>query len=118
MTQVIDVTVLDAPAPIAVTVEDAAGSLVNLTVDSEPTPITIQVGPEAGPPGPAGSGATEFTFPTPAATWTIHHGLGRHPTVQLIDTTGGQFDGDVEFPDLLTVVVTHAQPTAGTAQLI
>jgi hypothetical protein len=117
MTQVIDVTV-EQPTPITLTVEDATGTTVDLTVNSEPTPILIEVGPEAGPPGPAGAGATEFTFATPAATWTIHHGLGRHPTVQLIDTAGGQFDGDVEFPDLLTVVVTHAQPTAGTAQLI
>ena len=66
--------------------------------------------------GVGGSGSdTLFTFATPSATWTISHGLGHRPIVSLIDSTGAGFDADLEYPDLNTVVATHAVPVAGFA---
>lgn len=77
-----------------------------------------QPGPRGatGPEGPAGAGS-EWPFASPVATWTVRHNLGRHPLVQVLDTTGAQFDADVEYADVNTVVITHAQPVAGSALL-
>jgi hypothetical protein len=117
----VDVLNVTIPPPRSLTVVlDDGDNPINVTL-TQAAPLQVTVGAPRGapgPPGPAGASAVEFTFATPAATWTIRHNLGRRPTVQLLDATGAQFDGDVEFPDLNTVVVTHAQPIAGAAQLI
>lgn len=60
----------------------------------------------------------EYTFTTPAATWTVTHSLGLHPVVQLLDAAGNQFEADVAYPDLNTVVITHAAPLTGSVLIV
>lgn len=82
---------------------------------SDQAPIEIVLDGVVGPAGPSGAGVTVYPFVSPAATWTISHGLGRLPLVQLVDDTGAQFDADLEFPDLNTAVATHSSARAGSA---
>lgn len=70
------------------------------------------------PASTTGASPQAFAFATPAATWTVPHGLGRNPMVQLVDDAGAVIDADIDFPDPNTVVVTHAQPLAGSVLLI
>lgn len=71
-----------------------------------------------GPQGVAGGNPVLWDQSTPAATWTIPHGLGRLPTaVEVILADGEVVDTDTHVDDTY-VVLTFAQPTAGTAQII
>lgn len=83
-----------------------------------PAVLVVPVPGLRGPTGPAGTGGFVYVQSSPAATWTITHGLGRHPVGVLITVGTSQVDTDVEFPDLNTVVLTFAQPTTGRADLI
>lgn len=117
-----------ASLPIAVTVAPLSDLQVGVIGQREGVPVAVSppqvfqvsVGDKAGPPGaPGRDGAAPTPYPfTAAATWTVRHGLGRFVDVSLLDETGAQFDGDVEQPDLYTVVVTHAIPITGTAVVL
>lgn len=86
-----------------------SGSAVQVL--AAPTQV-VEVASTAGPPGPPGAGALVWTQPTPLATWTFSHSLGRKPLVAVI-VGGVEVIADVEFPDDMTVVVTHATPQTG-----
>lgn len=60
---------------------------------------------------------TEFVKATPAAEWTITHGLGRKPMVAVYLSTGEEVEADV-VSDATTVVVTFPTPVAGSVVLI
>ena len=70
-------------------------------------------------PPPASSGASRYdhTQTTPAATWTVTHGLNRYPNATALDTARKRFWPDLQYPDLNTAVVTHAEPRAGSLHL-
>lgn len=74
-------------------------------------------GPQ-GPPGPAGAAGGTYIHnqATPAAVWTITHGLGYQPNVTVVDSAGSQVEGDVTYsgPD---VIVSFSAAFAGTAYL-
>lgn len=80
-------------------------------------------GPEGppGPPGPPGSGLGDLSFihvqGTSSAVWVINHPLTFHPNVTVVDSTGRQVEGDVDFTDADTVTVTFTAAFAGTAYL-
>lgn len=71
-----------------------------------------------GPQGPAGDGGFTHTQSTPAATWTIPNTLGRYPASVLIVVGTELVDADVEFPDIATIAITFASPTAGRAEIL
>jgi hypothetical protein len=80
---------------------------------------TVVYGVAAGPAGPMGpiNAGFQWNQPTPAATWSITHTLGRYPLSCEITINGEVVYSDVEYPDPFTVVVTFASPQAGTLRL-
>lgn len=52
-----------------------------------------------------------------AATWTIPHGLGKFPSVTVVDSTGRVVIGGVSYTDRDTVEVSFRAAFAGTAYL-
>ncbi len=76
-------------------------------------------GPQ-GPTGPAGTGG-DLTYLhqqlTPAAVWTIDHGLGKEPSVTVINSAGDEVVGDVAFPTLDRVAITFSAAFGGRARL-
>ena len=101
-----------------VLVEEPPGT-VDVIVPVTPEILEIATpGPQGAPgpqgqPGVGGTPVQEFLFSTPAATWTVSHGFGSHPIVAVLDDTLAEMTASVEWPDLNTVVVTHATPTTG-----
>jgi len=68
--------------------------------------------------GPAGAGAAYVhTQASPAATWTIPHGLARVPHGVLILVGGELVLTDTEV-DATNVVLTFPAPTAGVAHIL
>lgn len=65
----------------------------------------------------AGDNYLVYNQTTALATWTINHVLGRYPAVTVIDVNGFAIIADVEYPNISTVVITHAFPLAGKALL-
>ena len=64
----------------------------------------------------SGSAPLTYTQTTPAATWTIAHGLGRPPvTVTILDTSGIQVEADIDYDNVGQIVVTFGSPFAGSA---
>lgn len=110
------VVITESGAPVQVTI--SPNRSVSVVVLPQPT-ITVQISGARGPQGlPGASGASlTFDFPSASATWTVAHNLGRNPIVQLVGSDLAVFDSDVEFPDLDTVVVTHAFPITGSVVL-
>jgi len=70
--------------------------------------------------GGGGSGNTAYVHQqaTAATTWTINHGLGYRPSVELLDSGSQEIDGDVSHPSVYQTVVTLNPATAGLARLI
>lgn len=54
---------------------------------------------------------------TPAATWTINHGLGTKPVVAVVSLTGVLLFAEISYPNDVTVAITFGQPYAGAAYL-
>lgn len=52
-----------------------------------------------------------------ATTWTITHNLGFYPNVTVSDSAGTIIEGQVEYPDVNTVVLTFSSAFAGKAYL-
>lgn len=109
MTTEVVVVIEDAPPPIVVNIEDA------------PAPIVVEISEVGlvGPPGPSAPGVTVYvhTQSTPAATWTISHGLGRVPHGVTVYISGELVDTDVDV-DATTVVLTFSSPMAGEAHIL
>jgi len=74
--------------------------------------LAAAIGPR-GPAGPQGLPGNVLRFDvTLAGTWTVPHGLGRAPLVQVFLASGEQVFPDVSV-DAANVVAVFAQPTAG-----
>jgi hypothetical protein len=71
-----------------------------------------------GPPGPAGDGGFSFIQGVPAATWTITNTLGRRPAAVNVIVAGEVVDPDIDIPDISSIVLTFATPTAGRAEIM
>ncbi len=74
---------------------------------------------EQGPPGPAGgeSGAYVHTQTAAASVWFIPHNLGYRPNVAIEDDEGNEVEGQIDWPDLNTVILTFVIPLSGSAYL-
>lgn len=49
--------------------------------------------------------------------WSIHHGLGRHPTVRVLDHEGNEVVAGVKYLDDQEVIVSFGEPESGEARL-
>lgn len=107
------------PESVTVIVTDNDDPPIEVIV-TQPDPVIVvelaEVG-IVGPPGP-GSGYTH-TQSTPAAQWTITHGLGRpsEPTVFLSEEPDRPVLADVLHPDSNTTLVILPEPHSGIAYL-
>lgn len=67
----------------------------------------------------AGAGTSSFTFDqnSPAATWTIAHGLGFFPAVTVVDSGGREFFGGVTHVDADNLTIDFSSAQTGHAYL-
>ena len=49
--------------------------------------------------------------------WLINHNLYKQPSVTVVDSSGNEVVGDVEYNNLNTLTVTFSAPFAGQAYL-
>jgi hypothetical protein len=68
-----------------------------------------------GPRGVPGGGVYTFEQNIPSAVWVIVHGFGTILPVTVLDSSGQTVEGDVEYPDENTAIVTFSAPFAGIA---
>lgn len=54
---------------------------------------------------------------TAADTWLVAHGLGKFPSVTVVDSAGDQVEGDVRFIDANTLLITFSAAFSGRAHL-
>lgn len=66
-----------------------------------------------------GSGDKNFTYTQslPSATWVIQHDLGKNPDVTVIDSSGAEVIGDVEYTSLNSLTLTFSGAFGGIAYL-
>lgn len=58
------------------------------------------------------------TQSVPAATWTIHHNLGRYPSVTVIDSFNDMVEGGaINYPNANTLTISFAGGFSGKAVL-
>ena len=73
----------------------------------------------AGPVGPAGSGAGYNHTQTAALSiWTINHNLGYKPSVQIFTTGGLEMIAEIQHVSINQVTVTFNNAVTGTARLV
>jgi len=77
----------------------------------------IDAGPkgEKGEPGETGA---NFTFSSPATSWTINHNLGYRPIVTLLSIGGLDIEGQIVHTSLNQVVASFVIATAGSARVV
>lgn len=94
-------------------------SVPRFTIGGPTSSPRVVVLPVRGAPGSAGSAAGTYAHAqtTPAAEWTIVHGLGRKPDVALFLTGEPQerVYTDLAYPDLDTILVSWPSPESGEA---
>lgn len=79
----------------------------------------------AGPMGPGGiadpSGAGDLNYQhtqgPASATWLINHGLGKFPSITVIDSAGEQVEGEVVYLDSNSLQIIFSAAFAGKAFL-
>lgn len=74
---------------------------------------------EPGLPGPPGLSGANYVHAqsVPDADWTISHGLGRYPSVTVVDSAGSAVIGNVEYVSANQVVVHFNGAFGGSAFL-
>lgn len=101
--------------PRATSVALQASPLAAITVTQVTTGLTGRSG--AGVPGATGDLHHTHTQGTAAAEWLITHGLGKYPSVTVVDSAGDQVEGDVNQIDENTLRLSFSAPFAGRAYL-
>lgn len=70
---------------------------------------------------PVASGGSDakfiFTQGSPAATWNITHGLGKFPSVTVVDSTKDEVEGDIVYLNNNQLEVKFSGAFAGAAYL-
>lgn len=105
-----------AATPSAQVIEKSA------TVTPIARPTNVEVGKMGlqgpkGDPGASGDKTFDYAQPTSSASWTIAHGLGKYPSVSVVDSAGSQIFGSVKYLDLNTVRIDFSLPFSGSAFL-
>jgi hypothetical protein len=57
------------------------------------------------------------TQSTPSAVWTIDHGLGKHPSVTIVDSGGTQWQAEVQHVSQNRLIARFSNPFGGVAYL-
>ncbi len=70
-----------------------------------------------GPPGPPGGASYTHNQMVPAADWTITHGLGRYPSVTVVDSAGTTVHGDVDYLSTNQIAIHFTAAFGGAAYL-
>jgi hypothetical protein len=108
---------------------ETAGSVQVIELPSETIEL-LEVA-EQGMPGPPGlkgdqgdqgaPGLSGASYPhiqaVPAADWVINHGLGRYPSVTVVDSAGSTVVGNVEYISANQVIVHFNGAFGGAAYL-
>jgi len=69
-----------------------------------------------GPPGPPGTDLTYVHNQLVASdTWTIHHQLGKYPSIMVVDSGGDVVAGDITYNDINAAIVRFSVPFGGQA---
>jgi hypothetical protein len=77
------------------------------------------VGPP-GPPGPPGSGGDltyVHTQGSLSASWAVAHGLGKYPSVEVVDTGNSVIIPDVHYVDANNLTLNFGSSISGKAYL-
>lgn len=121
--------VLEISTTELLTQHESTPELLELNSDAVMLEVAVQGPPgPPGPPGPAGppappvAGATGDLYYThtqgiASATWTINHGLGKYPSVAVVDSAGALVEGDTYYDGPNTVVVLFNAAFGGKAYL-
>lgn len=64
-----------------------------------------------------GDATRSFTFNTPNTTWNVYHGMGKRPSVSVVDTNGNAIDGQVVYNSDNQITVYFSPAVAGTVYL-
>jgi hypothetical protein len=72
------------------------------------------VGPQ-GPPGQSADAYYLHTQSVPASVWHVVHGLGRYPSVTVIDSAGEEVDGEVVHLSVSALDILFSAPFSGSA---
>lgn len=80
-------------------------------------PIIVTFAPFLGLGG--GSGDLNYTHlqPQAADVWVVNHGLGKFPSVTVIDSAGSEIEGDYVYSNANTVVLNFSAAFSGVAYL-
>lgn len=67
----------------------------------------------------SGGVSTTFTFTqtVPATVWNIPHGLGKYPSVMIVDTSDNVFMGEIQYIDNNNITLTFTSAIDGKAYL-
>lgn len=84
------------------------------TLDIDVTLFPLLKG-EQGDPGSAGGASYTYDQMVPATVWHVTHGLNRHPSVVVVDSSGRQVEGDVVYVDANHVTITFTAAFSGLA---
>jgi hypothetical protein len=105
-------------------VDPALGEEVQATIEVVYQDILIEdsrSGPQGpqGVAGPSGPGATTYTHQqtSPSAIWVITHNLGRHPAVDIVDSSGNVVIGEIRYNSDNQITVTFIAAFSGKAYL-
>jgi hypothetical protein len=90
----------------------AAGDDLLVIFDERETPWAVVL---AAPPGGGGGGDLSYvhTQVSAAATWNVVHGLGKYPSVSVVDSGGNELLASVVYVDANTLTVTFGAATSG-----
>lgn len=69
------------------------------------------------PDANGGDKTFDYTQSTPTDIWVIRHGLNKHPSVSITDSSGNEVIGEVEYIDMNVVKITFASAFSGKAYL-
>ena len=101
---------------VEVTVID---EVVQVNVCEDIVEVTTAI---TGPPGPMGETAwADLGYvhdqPIAAQVWTINHNMHFVPNITVVDSAGTVVEGDYNYPDENTVILTFSGAFAGKAYL-
>lgn len=126
------ITVVTQPGRVTVVREEVASPRVvvspnevvvnpgpdrEIDVTQSPRSVEIQQGGMQGPPGTDGDKHYRHVQAVAALQWTIDHDLDKFPAVSVVDSSGTQVEGAVEYTSQQQVVVTFTAAFAGEAYL-
>jgi hypothetical protein len=114
-----DETIIAIPHPESLILIEEPETV--LVVEEEVNVVTVTTVGLQGKPGEKGDPGEADIFyyshdqMVPAAVWTVAHNLGTEPNVTVVDSTGRQVEGFVEYLDPDTVRLTFSSGFAGKA---